>query len=690
MKKKRKLLKVAGITAGIAAILLALFVVAFVFNPLEGSLVDMRDVVPREVDFFVRKQRPAGDFTRFPEPEFWGEFRDSQLWRQLQQGPLVQSLRSDGYERVLQQAADAVQQVRDQSGGWIDPLRDLAGSEVILAGYFEDRTGSAPRQLPEPWWCVYARVTWRVRAAWGLARWGVVQSQAAGQGVELVSDGPLLSIRLPGGQVLYAARHLDCLMVGNSRHLIDQAQRLADGVEGEEPFGRSAKYTDGVLQRIERWTADAQPDQVNALEFSIAPNLTQGFKRTAESWPNPSHPDSMEQRVLASFLKLAGWNSISGALLFEPERVSVTGEVVLNSHMHTQFQSQFFRSEAQPRDRWLDPFLRMVPDSACAAAALRVPAGEFLHAMYDALLPDDKELINSGLRRASLQGQPLNDCRDLIDRIKISLLPRTGFVFRKNVPDPEIPVGALSPTPQVAWVFWIRDGGKPMLDELVRMLQTYAVSAFGFSKLYDLPVDNLPEPVKEFTNPQIPGTGEIAMIVFSDFFVLSNSGPLIKDILRTRYSVGRYRSIMDRDEMRTFGRELPRALNGFLYLHGPNLAEVFDSYRAFIEQFNRDPDPVWMSTVRDQVADTVRKSRFGQYATVAGMPESVRAEYEAAVVQAMRDLWARQQQAGVTQADLAPILQLRALCRGMEAAYLQMELENNYIRFQGKVIADFR
>lgn len=706
MKRKRKLLKVAGISLGILSILFCLFVVAFVFNPLEGSLVDLRDAVPREVDFFLRKQQPAADFAAFPEPAFWTEFAETQDWRELQKGPLVQSLKRDGAERLLQQAADGVREVREQTGGWIDPLRDLIGSEILLAGYFEDRTGGQPRPLPEPWWCMYTRVSWRVRAAWGIARWGIVQSSVASRGVEMQSDGPVLVIKLRNGTTFFAARHLDCLMLGNSRHLIDQALALIAGAEHEEPFGRSAKYTDGVLEQIRRWTDATKAESVNALEFSISPNLTDGFRSFAQGWPNPAHPDSMEQRVLASFLNLKGWNSISGALLFdsEPDSVSFLGEVVLNSHMHTPFQSQFFRLEQQALDRWLDPFLRMVPVNACAAAALRMPAGEFLHAMNDALAPAEKEELNGLLRTVSLQNQQLGGTRDLIERIKLSLLPRTGFVFRKNVPDLSrdektgnlmIPVSALSPTPQFAWVFWVRDGGAPLLDDVVNMLSTYAKTVFGFKNVYHLDMSlsgggSGKHWVTEFANPWIPGTGEIATLVFRDFFVLSNSGPLIKDMFRARYQVGGARSIMELGDLRTFYGELPGSLNGFVYLRGPQLAEVLDDYRAHIEQMNRDPDAGWMLSVRAQVQDEVRRKRFAQYATVAGIPEALRADFEAAVVQAMRELWERQQRSGVTSADLASVLQLRAMCRAMQGAYVAVQLENNYIRYQGKVIADYR
>lgn len=690
--KKRKILKVAGLSIGILAILLMLFVVAFVFNPLEGSLADMRDVVPREVDFFVRKQRPAADFASFPEPVFWSSFTETSTWNELQKGPLVQGLKRDGFERLLQQTAEGVKQLRTDSGGWIDLMRDVLGKEVELAGYFEDRTSTPPKPLAEPAWCLYARVTWRVKVGCSVMRWGFVQSKAAAQGVDISTDGNVLVIKRGQSPPMYVARYLDCLMVTNSRPLLNQSLALSVGDESEESFGPTARYTDGVAQRLKTWAAANEVETPNAIEFSVSPNLTEGFRKFAANWPNPNHPDSMEQRVLASFLNLKGWNSISGALVFEsePERLSFTGEVVLNSHQLNDFQQKFFKEEQQERSKWLDPFLRMVPETACAAAALRMPAGEFMHAMFNALLQSEKDLIDDQLRRVSFQGTTLNGCRDLIDRIKVALLPRTGFVFHKNVPDKDIPVSNPSPVPQIAWVFWVKEGGKPVLEEMVRMLRTYSTSVFGFQRVFNLGLNlNLgPDAVMEFTNPHIPGTGSIATLLFRDFFILSNSGPLIKSIVRTR-TLENARSIMDGADVRRFTKEMPTAVNGMVYLRGPELSDVVDGYRAFIEQSSKDMDPAWAASNRQRAEDEVRRSKYPQYATVAGIPEAMRNQFGADVDQHLREGWSKIG-SGFAQSDLAAILQLRTMAKAMEGAYIQIELQPNYMRFQGKAILDYR
>ena len=706
--KARKLWKTLGVTFLVSVLLLLLAVVAFVFNPLEGTLRDVRDAVPREVDFFLRKQALTADLAddngkfqlaadELPKPGFWSRLTQTEGWNDLQKGPLVAGMTAK-YEPVLKQVRDAMLQVQRDSSGFVDLGRDLASTEIAVSGYFEDKTKQPNQPLQEPWWCLYTRVTWRIRAAWGLASWSLVQNQLRSQGVDIQAEGDLLAVRLPGmpGQI-YAARRLDCILIGNSKHLLEQSLRLIDGSEREQPFGQSARYLEGITQPVERWSSINSDNPPNALEFSVAPNAIDGFRRFSASWPDENNKDSMNERVFASFLKLAGWTSVTGAFLFEPERLSVLGEVVLNSHMHTKFQQSFYKAEKQARSEWLDPFLRMVPQDACAAAALRMPAGEFLRAMNGAMLPNEKSLLNDAARNCTFQKQPLADSAELIEKLSIAFLPRTGFVFRHNEPDKSInpdtgkqwiPDPLPSPVPQIAWIFWLRPGQKVVADEFVDMLSRHA-AVFRFDPVLHLKIDGLPDPVTEFVSSQIPGTGELAMIVFSDFFVMSNSGPLIKDILRTRYSSKGARSMVESESYQRIERELPKELNGFVWMNGQNLIPALDKYRSTSEALASEPDPGWMMENRPVAEREVQRERYPQYPSLAGMPPNIRnGEFAEYVTQRLNQMWAKAG-ASLTAGDLANVDQLKAMAKLIDAAYLRLDLENNYIRFQGKVLTRF-
>lgn len=704
-KRGRRWLRRSAIAAAATAAFVFLFVVAFVFNPFEASLPELRDIVPRGVNFFVRKTRLAGDFATFPEPRFWAAFSDARAYGDVMQTRLVQDWKRQGLDRSLQQAAETFDQVRRDTGGWIDVLRDLLGQEVIVAGYELDYEQQPPRPLAEPWWCCYTRVSWRVRAADGLLRFGLVQDRLRPHGIDISEDGDLLLVKLPGAAApLYVKRHLDALMIGNHRRLLDQSQRLIDGGRDEEPIGQMPAYTDGAQRRIDDWGRRNAVDRPNVLEFVVEPNAFDGFRRFAAEWPNPQNRDSMNERVMASFLNLKGWQQVTGGLIFGPDAISATGQVGLNSKQHTSFQSSFYRAEQQRRSEWLDPFLAMVPESACAAAALRMPAGEFLYAMFDALDQADKDMINDSMKRAVFQGAPLQDMRDLIEKLKVAFLPRTGFVFRRNVPDEDrdekgelkVPVTARSPMPQVAWVFWLRPGTTQLVEDFVAMLRAH-FQTFWFRRVYYLKVPHangtFAEPVSEFTNPQIPATGAIAMIVFRDFFVVSNSGPFVRDILRTRYpALSGVRSMRSLPEFEAFEANMPAELNGVVWLRGETLVPVLDDYLTFAESASTTPDPDWLRQSRPAAEEHVRRTRYPQYPSLASMPRSMTqpgGEFDQAVVAHMQEQW-RRERTSFTADDRAKMQQLRAFAKVLRAGFVQLELENSYIRFLATLLPDLR
>ncbi|MHC4078702.1 MAG: hypothetical protein ACYST0_09740, partial [Planctomycetota bacterium] len=83
----KKLLKITGIAVTSVVILVLLAVAAFVYNPFEGSLPAMKDVVPRNVDFCLRKADLIADFegqeNGFPSVPALQELLSRPAWQQL-------------------------------------------------------------------------------------------------------------------------------------------------------------------------------------------------------------------------------------------------------------------------------------------------------------------------------------------------------------------------------------------------------------------------------------------------------------------------------------------------------------------------------------------------------------------------------------------------------------------------------
>ena len=60
-------------------------------------------------------------------------------------------------------------------------------------------------------------------------------------------------------------------------------------------------------------------------------------------------------------------------------------------------------------------------------------------------------------------------------------------------------------------------------------------------------------------------------------------------------------------------------------------------------------------------------------------------EFEQAVQAWLRDQWSKSA-TGLSSEDLPAIDQLKSLASMLEAAFVQLDLRNNYIRFLGKVV----
>jgi hypothetical protein len=673
----KKLLKVGGIILASLLVIGLLSVVTFVFNPFEGKVNDLRDVVPRTVDFFLRKEALREDFQVFPKPAFWESFERTSAWQKIRVGPTYRGLqRQHDLERVLADVREGVERLSRDTP--IDLLRDLLGNEIEVAG-----TLKAP--LEASTWCLYARVSWRTKAAFGLSGYGFVQDQARGQGIELSADGELLKIAPRGApKPMWAARHLDCVVLGNDKDLVDKSLRLAKGESDLDALGGSSDYRDGVDARLRAFESVANmTGRANALEYYLRPEQLFAVTGWDKKWPDANHPESMNQRVLAAFVNLAGWRFASGALVFERDSLAVLARIMLNQNEHTPFQSEFFRTEAQKRSEWLDSFLASVPDDACACAAMRMPAGPFLRQMYRALDKDVRELFDEGVKRTGAY----KTSEELLSQLELALLPRTGFVFRKNTPDREIVVKNPEPLPQIAWVFWLKPiGGKAIVDKFLKVVFDHHRTIFQ-GPAYKLDIEGRADKILECTNPDIPGTGSLAFLLYDQFLILANSGPLIRSMIAARD--GRVDSVMAQREMRAGLKEMSPSINGLVYVRGPELERVLDSITEYIDKASVELDTDFATTFRSEAESKVLRAKYSQFGSQAGLPPNLREQFKADVIAELKAMWAKQQGAYSAE-DKATVAELTGWCRTFSSAYLQVVLDPQSIQVQGRIILDWK
>lgn len=681
---RKKWFRVLLLSLAILIALLGLFVVGFVVNPFEGSLADMRGVVPRDVDFFLRKHNLAGDFAQdsFPEPHFWRELAATDAWRQFQGGPIAAEFKRSDISRVIADMREAVRQVKEQSKGFLDPVTDLLGKELIVAGKFKNGRVDATE------WCAYLRVSTSVIAACNLARYGFVQDMAKNRGAALRSDGDLLVFDQGAGKSVWFTRYRDCVIAGNVKELVERSWKLANQPDGEA-LGRSADYVDGVEARITEWEKRTRVAQANAVEVYLRPDQADQVLKIADKWPNENAQDDMNERVLAKFLNLKGWRFLTGGLIFEDKSLSLLAKIDLDHNKHTPFQRDFFKIEAQDRGQWLDPFLTLVPSDACAFAAMRMPVGEFLRDMFRALEPAMRDTLNDAARKT---GKYSGGVPELIDRIADAFLPRTGFVFRKNVPDKDIPVAEPTPVPQIAWVFWTKDTPalkaplKEFIETLYQHAENFRLKAYQLSMTNDRKGDA----AGEFANPQIPGTGEFALILFDRFFIISNSGPLIREMFAARFEPNR--SILATSGYKRIqgDGEIPSLLNGFVYFQGQQMEKVLEGYKLAFESSQTAPDPGWMEQNRPGFEAEVFKQRWAsKYGSIAALDRAAKISFDNDVYAYMEEQWKKRGRS-IGDSTRAGLTQAIALSRMFSAACVTLHFDPHWLKLAGRALIEYR
>ena len=139
-------------------------------------------------------------------------------------------------------------------------------------------------------------------------------------------------------------------------------------------------------------------------------------------------------------------------------------------------------------------------------------------------------------------------------------------------------------------------------------------------------------------------------------------------------------------------REFSQSLNGLIWVDGKNLEAVIDDYIGFAQNASATPDPEWMALTRPSAEDHVRRTKYPQYPSKAAMPRSLTepgGDFDTAVVAYLRDRWT-QTRTSFTAEDRVGMQQLRGISQLLDAAAIQVELQNNYIRYQLRLMARYQ
>ena len=157
----RRFMWILTIFLGVLVVIYFLFV-TFLFDPFEGNLGPVAEVVPRDVDYFFRWDNIAGRLGEFPVPGIWSEIEGTGVYRTLSESGEL-----DRWSRELN-VAGALQDMRaaaEQLPAALDLKSDLL-REVAIAGKGRPELGGRFNGM------IMLRVSLKVKA--GVSLLGVV------------------------------------------------------------------------------------------------------------------------------------------------------------------------------------------------------------------------------------------------------------------------------------------------------------------------------------------------------------------------------------------------------------------------------------------------------------------------------------------------------------------------------------
>jgi hypothetical protein len=281
---------------------------------------------------------------------------------------------------------------------------------------------------------------------------------------------------------------------------------------------------------------------------------------------------------------------------------------------------------AQATAGWVRDAVAMLPDSTAVAACVAVKVEELGKLLLGAMTPGLRDQVEQAVARLELQV----DTAGLLQQVAAQLEDRVVIVVRAGAQDPQIPADCSLPMPQIACMFFRRGGGGGPIERLVDALRRHA-SAFGFDPVYHLRSDV--GVISEFCQPALVATGELAMSVGPPLFLVSNSGPLVKDLLRGAHGGGAILAGADPDSWRD-----PEPGRGLLWFAPAKVGELLAPWQP-LARGNAEPDPAWMRAQRTFAERRVLGSGFAGVNKVEDLGAESRAEFDKQVAAALRRQW---------------------------------------------------
>lgn len=618
-RRKRRRTQIA--TVALVLLILAYFAVtSFVFNPLEGSIIGFQNAVPRACDFFVRKVRLVDDLP-LPSTVLTPFDENATLWKPIEEGRL-------GVPRaaIAEVRSTVANLQKSLEGAPIDLMNDLIGREFVLAGVFPQSGGIEKSRFG-----LYLRVSWKVRAGMGLARYATFRDKLfAGMSPELLNNG-VLKITPPGyGGSLLLARVQDLLLIATDEGWIQESLDLIEA-RGQNSFGQGAEFNDQIGNKLTERTGTRSQAPSNLQLYLRIENLRRALGDTSE-WPNPKSA-AFEERLLRSVFNTQIPLDVSALVRFEknPRRIAIDAFFDLDTKSLEVLGKRLVDSRPlQKRDVKLA--FDMVPQSAFLGGVLNVGGGDLLKEIEASMSVEDRRMVDDGFRRTG----KYDSFKTFCDELSIATGDRMIWIAREN----NYPVEDRDPKNDGGPDAAIAVAMRQLSQEKLGHLREYFLNnkqQFGITEVWNKDVRGFQR--TEFYSPLVPGTGEMAMLpVGTEEVLVSNQAKLLDNVLAT-WRLTATEADKPYGEDPAFRALVDEAtgenMNVLAWTYGPKLAKALQRYVDSWVQGDAFADPDKQRADREALFAQVLREKYPQF-TPQGVPQKERDEVEAVVDQRMQ------------------------------------------------------
>ncbi len=407
----KRFLKIVGIFALFATALSYFAFRLTFFDPFEGAYASLDRLVPRDVDFMVRRKSLRDDFYRFPYPEFFESLRLQSEWKDFAKTPLFQekeqALDVGGQMRELE---TQLEQLRP-----LDALTDFLGEEVMVAG----RTTEGG----ELHVAALMRVSFRVKAIVEGMRFGFLRDLAGDQIQSFEENDGLRSLTVATGETFHLFRLQDVVVAGNDRALVEEM--LALGKErGGVGLVDSPQYTS-----VARETSETG----RSLDFAV--QLGEFSQRGGFGEFRAEEYDPPLWKWTARTIRLEEFGMAVGRLFLGDEMelsLRVSADLI---SLKPRSAGLYSGSSGNLED--LYQFCgRVFPEKVFSCGYFRLEVGPFFLRLAECLDKDSRELLDDFLARNQRSGSqfPIASAADFVRQLGDCFANEIAVAFEPQAP----------------------------------------------------------------------------------------------------------------------------------------------------------------------------------------------------------------------------------------------------------------